>query len=216
MGGARGRHLFQKVLRRRLLGSRALVRIGMRLALGEVLKRAAGLIRGDDAREVELGDPSVRRPDDLAEVGAVLQGQRGEGVGAVRRALAQVGFAEQVKALSRRAFLVGVREILRHPADRRVHGPVRRPLDAGEACDLAVGYGRNVARIHSFGFCLPQHGGIHGDQSHVIRRGESRSRWLMRQVLLTLSDTHGALWVTVGAHLRGLRVPHITWKEIET
>lgn len=172
MGGARGRHLLQKVLGGRLLGSWALVWNWMRLTLGEVLKGAAGLLRGNDAREVELRDPGVRRPDDLAEVGAVLQGQRGEGVGAMRWALGKMGFAQQVQVLSWYVILVRLRETLWHPADGRVHGPVRRLLDASEACDLALGYGRNITRLHSFRFSLPQHGGIHGDHSHVIRGGE--------------------------------------------
>lgn len=96
MGGARRRHLFQKVLWRRLLGRWSPVWIWMRLALWEVLKSATGLIGGNDAREVELGDPSVRRPYDLTEVRAVLQGQRGKRFGATRRALGGMGFAEQV------------------------------------------------------------------------------------------------------------------------
>lgn len=96
MGGAGGRHLFQEVLWSRLLGRWALVWVRMRLTLGEVLEGAAGLIRGNDAREVELGDPSVRRADDLAEVGAVLRGQGGKGVGAMRWARGKMGFAEQV------------------------------------------------------------------------------------------------------------------------
>lgn len=210
MGGASGRHLLQKVLWSRLLRRWTLVRIWMRLTLGEILKSAAGLIGGNNAREVELRDPSVRRPDDLAEVRAVLQGQRGKGVGAVRWALGKMEFAEQVQALSWHAILVRLREILWHSADRRVQGPVRWLLDASEACGLVVGYGRNMTRLHSFRFSLPQHGGIHGDHSHGIRGGESRSRWLM-----TLTDTHGALWVTAGAHLGGRHVPHISCKEIE-
>lgn len=133
----------------------------------------------------------------------------------MRWALGKMGFAEQVQALSWYAILVRLWEILWHSANRRVQGPVRWLLDASKACDLVVGYRRNITRLHSFRFSLPQHGWIHGDHSHVIRRGESRSRWLMRQLLLTLTDTHGALWVTVGAHLGGLRVPHISWKQTE-
>lgn len=71
--------------------------------------------------------------------------------------------------------LVGMREILRHSANRRVHGPVRWRLDAGEACDLAVGYGRNITRPHSFRFSFPYNGWIHGNHSHVIWGGECRS-----------------------------------------
>lgn len=214
MGGARGRHLLQEVLR--LLGQRPPVWVGVRLALWEVLKGATGLIGGNDAREVELGDPGVRRPYDLTEVGAVLQGQRSERLGAVRRALGGMGLAEQVQVLGRDVVLVRLREVRRHSADGRVHGPVRGLLDAREARDLAVGYGRNVTGPHSFGFSLPHHGGIHGYHSHVIWGGECRSRGLVGQVLLTLPDPHGALGVTVWAHLGALGVPHISWKHNNT
>lgn len=214
MGGARGGHLLQKVLW--LLGHGPPVWVGMRLALWEVLKGAAGLIGGNDAREVELGDPGVRRPYDLTEVGAVLQGQGSEGLGAVGWALGGMGLAEQVQVLGRYVVLVRLGEILRHSAHGRVHGPVGGLLDAREARHLAVGDGRNVTRPHSFRLSLPHNGGIHGYHSHVIWGGECRSRGLVGQVLLTLPDTHGALGVTVWAHLGALWVPHISWKHKNT
>lgn len=105
-GAGGGGQLFEELLRgglpRRLPLVEALLLL--RLALGEVLQGAAGLIRRHDAGQVKLGDARVGRPDDLAQIRPIAHGHRREGgLGRVQRVwstpLVGQPFAEQVQLL---------------------------------------------------------------------------------------------------------------------
>lgn len=199
-------------------------RLGHGLTFGEVLQRAAGLVRGNDSGQIKLWDPCGRGADHIAQVRPVPHGHRGEGVLRVKTSLVGQALAEELELVVWDTYLFRGRvELLRHSRVGGVQKCVRRGLHSRKGTHLILWkHRRDVARpdsIWASPSTAPHHCRVHPGHAHWAGGVQHGSRWIMGQLWLAVKNhPHGTVCAAVGAHrilrseehLGGRIVPHVS------